>query len=903
MTWGLIGCYTTMTVVSDMGQTQTAHGASFICIGPQRSELVLRHDDTKPTMRASKSGRSTLRKRLQLVTLSAFATGCMLAAVVLISQVFVQLDDYGSANQDNLQWTTSRLEVDQLKYLAALQALTGPDTMQVDNVRRQFDVLYSRATALRNGRIYREILSQNSAQRDLDHIQELLAKMVPIIDGDILTLFDKRKRLIFLGHQMAKPIRSIASRGLAADARRSDAERETLTTEILTLSALILLMLAAQSLLLFVIWRLYRSYRAQAERSKSASNRLETILNTSQDAVLVVGPDGRIEHTNVRADHMLALPSNPIAPVELGDFLFYKQKDGQLKRLKGNTLRETCSDGPKRREDVVVRNFAGREFAAELSADLAKRGQNTICICFLRDISERVAAESEIAKARDRALAGERAKAQFLAMISHEMRTPLNGILGALELLDDTGLSEEQDKFTRIMRSSGQLLLTQITDALDLTQAAARQIVLRPAAFDLDELLAELTETQQGPAHARGNNLRLLAPEGGLGRVDGDRARIFQVLLNLVSNAIKFTRDGEITLKVARLCSAEDGESIVEFQVADTGIGISKADLPNVFDDFMRVQDISGDRPEGTGLGLGIARQLVTLMSGTIGVESELGQGSLFSVRLPLPAVTRPITASETPQPVTPDAHETNRKLSILVVEDNSTNSLVLESMLTSDGHAVQLACDGVEGLERAESDKFDLILMDISMPRMDGIEATRRIRAGAGPNAKTPVVALTAHVRTEDRRDLRNAGFDRVETKPLRREALRAAINQTATTTASPETSSPCVDPTHLTQLRAALPQHRIDQLLAEFETEGAAILEELSRADLRAKTKLADRTHKLAGTAASTGALALQALLGRVEAALRTGDETAAKAATAALPDLLTKTLSQLKDDTRVH
>ncbi|WP_296630405.1 ATP-binding protein [Roseovarius sp.] len=832
-----------------------------------------------------------------MILLCLFAAGCMLAAVLVTSRVIVQLDDYRSASQDNLHWTTSRLEVDQLKFLASLYALTGPETPLVEGVRRQFDILYSRVTALRDGRIYREVLAQDIAHADLDRVSEILATMVPIIDSDAGNIFKDRARLLQLGNRMAEPIRNIAARGLTADARRSDSERAALTAKIVSLAALILMMLAALSSLLLLVWRLYRNYRAEAEQNKSKSNRLTTILNTSQDAVLVVGGDGRIGDTNARATELLALHETLPAGLELGDLLFNRAEDGTLSPLSGTLLRDTCATGPTRREDVIVRNLVGREFAAELSADLARQEEGDICILFIRDISERLAAEAEIERSRAKALAGERAKARFLAMISHEMRTPLNGILGALELLGDTGLTPAQEKFTRIMRSSGQLLLTQITDALDLTQAAARQIVLRPAAFDLDQLLAELAETQQGPAQARGNSLRLLAPEEGFGRVTGDRARIYQVLLNLVSNAIKFTRDGEITLDVSRLSSEDNAPDMIEFQVIDTGIGISADNLPKVFDDFMRVQDTSGDRPEGTGLGLGIARQLVKLMKGTIGVESELGEGSLFWVRLPLPAAK--VTAGQRPKvnaaPVVAPPIPA-RALDILVVEDNATNRVVLEGMLAGDGHKVYLACDGIEGVEAAQKQRYDLILMDISMPRMDGREATLHIRASQGPNARTPIVALTAHVRAEDRGDLEKMGFDRVETKPLRRDALRALLAQTETTAVA-KADKPChVDPSYMEQLRAALPQDRIDRLLVEFETEGTAILDDLKRDTPLSGTDLADRIHKLAGTAAATGGLALQALLGRAESALRGGDTGAAQSAILAMPDLLQETLRQL-------
>lgn len=846
-------------------------------------------------MHAPSFRRSTGRNTVIVIVLSVFAAFCMLAAVALTSRVFVQLDEYRSASQDNLHWTTSRLEVDQLKLLASLYALTEPATPLVETVRRQFDILYSRATTLRDGRIYRDLLVQDIAHADMDRISELLDAMIPIIDADDATVFAERTRLIQLGTRMVDPIRSIAERGLTADAQRSDSERATLTAKILSLAVLILMMLAALSSLVILAWRLYREYRKESEQNIIKSNRLTTILNTSQDAVIVVGADGRIGDINARAEDLLALSGTEPAQLELGNLLFAKDADGRLQPLCGMLLRDICAKGPTRREDLVVRNLAGREFAVELSADLARQGPTTISILFIRDISERLAAEAEIESSRNKALAGERAKARFLAMISHEMRTPLNGILGALELLGDTGLTPEQEKFTRIMRSSGQLLLTQITDALDMTQAAARQIVLRPAAFDLDQLLVELVETQQGPAQARGNTLGLVVPNAGFGRVTGDRARIYQVLLNLVSNAIKFTRNGQITLDVCRMPEDARNADMIEFRIIDTGIGISADNLPKVFDDFMRVQDASGDRPEGTGLGLGIARQLVKLMKGMIDVESELGKGSLFWVRLPLPAAA---AASAKPKPEATPTLQTipARACDVLVVEDNSTNQIVLEGMLTGDGHKVRLACDGVEGVACAQEQRFDLILMDISMPRMDGREATLHIRASQGPNARTPIVALTAHVRPENRGDLAAMGFDRVETKPLRREALRALLAQIASSPA-PAPDKPChVDLSYLEQLRAALPQDRIDRLLIEFESEGEAILKDLDREPPLAGADLADRIHKLAGTAAATGGLGLQKLLGQAETALRSGDEAAARHAILALPEYLHETLRQL-------
>ncbi|WP_297773605.1 ATP-binding protein [uncultured Roseovarius sp.] len=841
--------------------------------------------------------------RKLLVALSVLAAGCMVAAIVLTVEVFVRLDEFASANQDNVQWTTSRLEVDQLKFLAALSAMSGPDSGEVERVRRRYDVLYSRVETLRSAPVYREILGTEEGRGGIDRLSGLMEGMVSDIDSDPANLFAARRRLTELGNQMAEPIRKIATLGLTADAKRSDAERAALTSKIITLTIFILMKLTALFVVLVLVWRLYLSHRAQAEQSKSDSNRLETILNTSRDAVLVLGPDGRIIDTNARASEMLGVPRDAAVSMEPGDFLFCKQEDGSLEPVCGRKMPDACRDGPHQRDDLVVRQINGSVSPAELSADLAARGNDTICICFIRDISERVEAERQIASARDRALAGERAKARFLAMISHEMRTPLNGILGALELLNDTDLTRDQLKYTRIMQSSGQLLLTQITDALDLTQAAAKQIVLRPSVFDLDQLLVELVETQQAPAWARGNRLRLLGPRGGLGTVYGDRARIYQVLLNLVSNAIKFTSDGEITLEAIRTGDGEDDADLIEFQIADTGIGIREADLEHVFEDFVRATDITGEQAEGTGLGLGIARQLVKLMQGRIGVESEIGEGSLFWVRLPLPCGTGTGVAEDGTQKA--QREETVAQtagLQVLVVEDNTNNRVVIEAMLRADGHIVTLACDGVEALAQAQIQRFDLILMDINMPGIDGIKTSHSIRAGKGPNAQTPIVVLTAYATAPDVDELRAAGLDRLKSKPLGRDTLRTILSGTMASRTLRAQTPPQVDRRYLDELRKTLPPARIDHLLSRFKAEGDALLADIAGNSLQEPDGLADRMHQLAGTAATIGALALQGLLVRAETHIRSGLTSRARVTLAELPDLWQRTLSQLAQSTPI-
>ncbi len=826
--------------------------------------------------------------QLQAGALSVFAISCMLATAVMISQVFVRLGEYRTANQDSIQWTLSRLEVDQLNFIAAIERLDRPDAAQIGTLRRRFDVLFSRATLLHDGQVYREVLSSVDVMADIAFIVETLRAMVPVVDGTDADLFAQRQALMQGAADLSPAVHRIASGAISLDARRADAERGKLTSQIVVLTVLCLAMVAALLMLLLFVWRLYRDHRQRARENHETSRRLATILNTSQDAVLVVGPDGIIRDRNVVANRMFAITPDAKTSVNVGDFLHRREENGDLVPLTGEWLTACCEKGPSRCTDVMVRNTHGVEFCAEVSTAIAHSGATAVCICFIRDISDRLAAETEIAAARDRALSGERAKARFLSVISHEMRTPLSGLLGALDLLGETRLAPDQMRYANVMKSSGQLLLTQINDALDMARAETGQLVLRMAEFDLDQMLRDLAETQVAATRSSNNLLRVICAGADLSRVRGDRTRVYQVLLNLVSNAIKFTRDGEITIIADRTGPPDDRSDMVEFQVCDTGIGISDEDLPQMFEDFVRLDDPASDQPEGTGLGLGIVRELVTLMGGSVGAESIKGEGSLFWVRIPLPSVPAAVTSVPPALPCAP--------LDVLVIEDNANSRVVIEAMLREDGHSVCLASDGAEGVANANSARYDLILMDINMPRMGGLEAARRIRAGKGPSARTRIIALTAHCNPDIETALREAYLDGVETKPLRRETLRRIL--AATDQAHSALPTVCVDPSVLGQLRQSLPPARIKHLLEQFAAEGSALLADMDRLLQVPSDALADRLHALAGSAATTGALDLHRLLSRAETALRADDQMTARMLLQDLPALMEKTLAQVHD-----
>lgn len=389
------------------------------------------------------------------------------------------------------------------------------------------------------------------------------------------------------------------------------------------------------------------------------------------------------------------------------------------------------------------------------------------------DVTERKRVEREMAAARDAAEAGARARTEFLAVMSHEIRTPLNAVIGLSGLLQDATLPPEQAAHARLIREAGDHLLAVVNDILDFSSLESGRLQLEETAFDPraeTAVAVELLETQ-----ARGKGLQMQAEIGAdvPARVVGDPGRLRQVLLNLLNNAVKFTDAGGVRLTLRRL-PAGPGEVRLGFAVEDSGIGIPPEAVPHLFSAFRQVDASTSRRFGGTGLGLAISRQLVERMGGGIRVESEPGRGSVFSFDILLRAAMLDPPAGS--QPPAAPAQEMPR-LRILLAEDNSTNRLVLTHRLQQMGHRTDAVSDGREALEAAQARPYDLIIMDMMMPGMDGLEATRAIRALPGAAARIPIIGLTAAAMREDEEACLTAGMDSYERKPIGTERLRAAI------------------------------------------------------------------------------------------------------------------------------
>ncbi len=377
------------------------------------------------------------------------------------------------------------------------------------------------------------------------------------------------------------------------------------------------------------------------------------------------------------------------------------------------------------------------------------------------DISSLVGRNQELKRAKARADAANRAKSQFLAVMSHEIKTPMQAILGMLELLEQSELTPAQRELSRHVTHSAALLQTLLHDLLDLSRIESKEVTLESIPFESRFVIQSVVTQLAEQAHGKGIALRLEVDPALPDWLRGDPLRLTQILFNLLGNAIKFTPQGGVTLSVSR-----QGEQLL-FAVSDTGIGIASEQCAELFLPFRQLDPSMTRRFGGSGLGLAICRHLVELMGGEIGVDSQLGQGSRFWFRIPCTSV------QVEPQPL----HEEQAlgPLNILLVEDSPVNQQVIQALLHKLGHRVRLAGNGYEALQAVAQEQPQLVLMDLRMPEMDGLEASRRLKR---LYPQLPILALTANTAEEDRAACLQVGMSELVAKPVTSNGLRVALS-----------------------------------------------------------------------------------------------------------------------------
>ncbi|MGH7779178.1 MAG: ATP-binding protein [Candidatus Binataceae bacterium] len=433
--------------------------------------------------------------------------------------------------------------------------------------------------------------------------------------------------------------------------------------------------------------------------------------------------------------------------------------------------------------EVWFRNRAGAITPTLTSASIIALGSEDCVLAIIRDIAALKRAEAQIVAAGEAARTATRAKSAFLAGMSHEIRTPMNAMLGMADLLWESRLAPEQREYVRIFRTTGNSMLKLIDDILDLSKVEAGRLTLESADFDLRESIGNTIEALAIRAREKGLALTCEVDPAMPVIATGDALRLRQILFNIVGNAIKFTERGTVAVTV-RSEARDDGGNAIQFAVADTGIGIPPDRSREIFEEFTQVDSSTTRKFGGTGLGLAIASRLVHLMGGSIEVASELGRGSTF--RFAVPIVPAPLGAhASEPEPHAPVRSAPGatqwRALRILLAEDAEDNRVLIRAYLTKTRHVLDTAENGAAAVEKYRTGNYDLVLMDVQMPVMDGHCAARAIRdfERESGRSRTPIYTLTAFAFRDDAEKTRAAGCDGHLTKPIKKATLLALLEE----------------------------------------------------------------------------------------------------------------------------
>jgi len=512
------------------------------------------------------------------------------------------------------------------------------------------------------------------------------------------------------------------------------------------------------------------SQRSQAlANEKRAKAQFENAMNAAMDAIIIIDEEGKITNFNPAAEQTFGHKFDEIANKKLSDVIIpHRYRDAHDKGM--NHYLNT-GEGPvlNNRIEIEGLHASGEEIQIELAIREIEGATGKLFIGYARDISERKSFEAQLLGAKNSAEMATRAKTSFLAMMSHEIRTPLNGVLGIHGLLKETKLDEDQQQLLATASESGQSLLAIINDLLDFSKLEAGKFEIENKPFNIRDLVTSVINLIQ--PHADDKNLKLnyeideMIPQ----LLMGDAARIRQILLNLSWNAIKFTPKGKVDILIETRTN-----DVISFSVKDTGIGIAPEKHEDLFSEFSTIDASYSSRFGGTGLGLAICKALVENMNGEIGLSSNPGKGSKFWFNLALEACEAPKDSFESLEKTTERFPSGLSQVRVLIAEDNKTNQLITSRYLKHFGCEFEIANNGMEAVEKVMMHDFDIILMDISMPELNGYEATAKIRSIADHKKSTlPIIAFTAYASKEDQQKILDAGMDGFIPKPFSRQHL----------------------------------------------------------------------------------------------------------------------------------
>ena len=606
-----------------------------------------------------------------------------------------------------------------------------------------------------------------------------------------------------------------------------------------------------------------------ASRSEAIS---KAILSSSLDAIICINVKGEIIEFNKVATQIFGWEKDEVNGINICDTIIPEKYVAA--HNKGMQHYLETGEGPVlgQRLELEARDRAGRVFPIEISISPITTYEETLFAAYIRDLTETKAAQAAQDLARKQAEQANEAKSRFLATMSHEIRSPLTAIMGMNGMLLESGLTVQQMEIASTLNDGSEVLLSLINDILDFSKIESGQMVLNNDWFDLKTSVQRIVNLLARQSSLEQAEVETVFSTDLCPRYFGDQPRINQVVINLLSNAIKFTPSGKVTI---HLQPGEDGEGVL-LKVTDTGIGMDEDQLHHIFKEFTQAEDSASRRFGGTGLGLAISRHLVKLMDGEISVTSEKNVGSCFVVKLPLEGSN---SSKDTAQFDALDyAASEFESVHILLAEDSPTNRKVIKASLSKMGLQVDTAENGMEAVNLAMEKEYDLILMDLAMPEMDGLEATRKIRSGGGKNSNSRIIAITANAFEEDRERCFAAGMNEFVSKPINIHSFRSKIqrwlHEDRGAEMRPEISH-LLDTGTFNQLYRDTGAEVLPGIFSLFVDECRQRLTSMNEAHINRDEKiLEDQAHALKSSSGSFGAIKLEAVAREIEKAASGGD-----------------------------